>query len=97
MKLRLRGLGDVSKVTYWKALSLNGNPDRLTSHPILLAMTLINHFLIRSFEKITYINFLKKWGPKCSISDSFKRKFYFEFAEWKDLHSKKKLKGLSSL
>lgn len=53
MKLRLRGFGDTFKVTYWKALSLNGNPDRLTSHPILLAMTLINHFLIRSFEKIT--------------------------------------------
>lgn len=47
-KLRLRVPGShVQGHTAGKALRLDGNPDSLTSHPMLLAMTIVNHFLIR--------------------------------------------------
>ena len=47
-KLRLRVPGShVQGHMAGKALSLDGNPDSLTSRPILLAMTFVNYFLIR--------------------------------------------------
>ena len=53
-KLRLRVLGThVQGYSAGKALTQDGDSDSLTSHPILLAMTLMNHFLIRSFVRVT--------------------------------------------